>query len=396
MRGLYPAGIAVLLLSGLLASHRPALWGAVGLHFSELEQRVEERPLDTTLRQKLAQAYARDGFLDDAFAQYLIVLGTRPHDSGAREGVQALAAQRMPRWLLPNADDLLPLEHEVLELSLPDLGDRSKESSCWIMITKVGFPAPQDQVRDRLHKWAFPTLEYGYLRAGESDNWVMKARAHWSREEDAALAQDSLKAVLALCSVTRQYLKLDSAQTWRQPLDLWLAPDGPPGARSAHNGIYLYATTTPRQGTEWWRELAHEYGHLALPGVGGFAATDDAWANGYLGELLFPKLLAQTKVTGGMPWSARAWEQQTAARRKALIAGARAAGGPRADLSKTDDEARDLFLGLALWVEETHGPAFLAQVLGRCSRGTARDFVAAAAAAAKERGLELWGHDPPG
>ncbi len=62
------------------------------------------------------------------------------------------------------------------------------------------------------------------------------------------------------------------------------------GGEQFRDQIYLYNVYADRAPTEWAREVAHEYGHYALPGISGFTAPE-AWANGVLGERLFLKWL---------------------------------------------------------------------------------------------------------
>ncbi len=77
-------------------------------------------------------------------------------------------------------------------------------------------------------------------------------------------------------------------------VDVWLTQkvgaglSADTGGEEFANQIYLYDISSDRKPIEWAREIAHEYGHYALPGVGGFTAPEP-WANGVLGERLFLK-----------------------------------------------------------------------------------------------------------
>ena len=123
-----------------------------------------------------------------------------------------------------------------------------------------------------------------------------------------------------------------------------------------------------------------------MPGIGGFRETADPWADGFLGELLFVKWLAEGGQPEGLAWSVLEAERAAAARRRSLMARAR---GPfsRVRLAGAGEQAQDYFLGLALWVEAAWGPRLLGEALARCPRGTAADFVAAAERLQRERGL---------
>lgn len=87
--------------------------------------------------------------------------------------------------------------------------------------------------------------------------------------------------------------------------------------------LYLYAAGVACPPGEWLRELAHEYGHIALPGIGGFTRTDDPWADGELGELLFIKWLAASGESV-LPWSVKEAEDIARPRRERLISQAAA------------------------------------------------------------------------
>ena len=81
-------------------------------------------------------------------------------------------------------------------------------------------------------------------------------------------------------------------------VDVWLSRqagaglDADIGGEQFGNQIYLCRIFAERSPTEWAREVAHEYGHFALPGVTGFTEPE-AWANGVLGERIFLKWLRQ-------------------------------------------------------------------------------------------------------
>ncbi len=359
-----------------------------------LERRLAAHPDDPGARRALAQAYAQRGLVEEAVAQYLALLSRDPNDADAGEKVKALVAERMPIWLPREVEQAPPFPLQVFELTLPDPAGAGAEVPRRLLVTQAGLPAGEGYRTDRLHKWAFPSVEYGYAWDPKAERlpgqgWVMKGRAHWARPADQDLAQSALKAFLALWCVASEYLQRDPTRPWGQPIDLWLTERGEPGARAVGRDVYLYATNTPRPPEEWWRELAHEYGHVALPGIGGFTDTDDPWADGELGEVLFTKWLAAGKSPERLPWSVEAAEKIAAPRRRALIAGA---AGPvdTTRLNGTDGKAKDYFLGLALRAEAAAGPRFLGEALAKCPRGNAARFVAAVEKLARERAEDPW------
>lgn len=367
----------------------PPAGAQVGKEFGDLERSVSSHPDDPEARRTLAEAYAQRGFIEEAVAQYLALLSRDANDADAGERIKALVAERMPSWLPAEVEQAPPFPLQVFELSLADPARAGAEVPHRLLVTQAGLPAGEGCRTDRLHKWAFPSVEYGYAWDPKAERWVMKGRAHWARPDDRDLAQSALKAFLALWCVGSEYLRRDPTRPWGQPIDLWLTERGEPGARAVGRDVYLYATNTPRPPEEWWRELAHEYGHVALPGIGGFTDTDDPWADGELGELLFTKWLAAGKSPERLPWSVEAAEKIAAARRQVLIAGA---AGPvdTTRLNGTDEKAKDYFLGLALRVEAAAGPRFLGEALAKCPRGSGARFVAAVQKLARERAVDPW------
>lgn len=64
--------------------------------------------------------------------------------------------------------------------------------------------------------------------------------------------------------------------------------------------MYIYDLPSFKDPVERAREVAHEYGHLVLPAVGGYSDPED-WANGVLGERLFLTQLARDLRAGEIP-----------------------------------------------------------------------------------------------
>jgi hypothetical protein len=285
----------------------------------------------------------------------------------------------MPVWLPVMAAKVEPFPLETVQLDLPGDDDYA------FLLTTEGLAAHQGERVDRLRGWSFPRVAYGYVWERAARRWQMRVRVHYP-ESQAALAQAALKTTLALYGTVRGTIGLDPTKG-KGPLDVWLCERGPPGAFSAGTSLYLHAVGTQRDAPEWLREVAHEYGHAALPGLGGFTKTDDAWADGELGELLFVKWLAAAKAEW-LPWPVAAAEAAARVRRDELIA---RAPKPNAKLlAGLDAKARDHFLGLALRVEAKGGPKLLADVLARCPRGSATRFAREATKVAKARGIVLW------
>jgi len=409
-------------------------WCGVGGELAELEWLVAHAPENCELRGRLAGAYEERGMLEEAVAEYLAMLAREPGNEGARGAVEALVKERMPKWLPEEVEEVGPFECEVLEMELvepegtvvgvdrcrgacdvrrPEVegeilrfaqndnigagvatpalqsGENVKPIEYRLLVTEERFSAREGERWDQVHQRALPWVDYGYVWEPAAKRWVMRVRAHWAEAAEAELGQEALRATLAFYCVAREYLGCDPTEPWATPVEVWLGRRGRPGARAVGQSFYLYAVRTPRSPAEWVRQVAHEYGHIALPGIGGFTETDDPWADGHLGELLFPKWLvaearlAESGAPEWMPWSVEEWEREAAVTRQRLLAGAEGEL-EAARLQGLGEEAQDYFLGLALCVEEVAGPRFLGEVLRRCAGGRAADFVAAAERLAEE------------
>ncbi len=354
----------------------------VGGEFADLERAAAARPREVAPHVALARAYGASGFIEEAVAEYLAALDLDP-DTDVRPALDRLLQQRMPKWLPAATARTQPFPLKTMKLTLP-VG----EGPPWeyALLATADFAAHEGERQDRLHEWRFPRIAYGYLLSRSTQRWEVKVRVHAQAGVPNQLAQDSLTTVLALLGTVHAKLQLDPTRR-KGPIDVWLCEEGTPGARTVGLNIYLYSVATERTSQEWLREVAHEYGHLSLPGVGGYTKTDDVWADGNLGELLFVKWLAPAQAEW-LPWPVAKAEAAAQAPREQLLT-----RSPRPDpklLRGQDEQARAHFLGLALRTEAAAGPKFLGEVLSRCPRGNAAQFVAEAEKLAKARGVRLW------
>jgi hypothetical protein len=371
------AAIILLLLGPLLL--RPAAVpsaAALGGEFMELEGYVGRHPQDPGARLRLADAYELRGFVEEAVAQYLAALKLDRDDEQASSRLTRLVQRQMPAWLPAGAE--APFARAALHLS------ESEEAGPPRLLLTTAVAAPEDGRRDHLHGWLYPWVVYGYLWDEPQQRWLLTARAHYAT--DGELAQASLQTVLTLSWIVPRRLRMPPARGTR-PLDIWLAEQGEPGARTVGRDIFVYGIGVDRTPEEWLREVAHEFGHAALPGLGGFTKTDDPWADGEVGELLFVKWLAAARPEQ-FPWPIPTAEALARPTRDRLMARARKPD-PKL-LTGAGAAARDHLVGLVLRVDAAAGPQFLGEVLSRCPHGSATQFVRAAERLAKERGVRLW------
>jgi hypothetical protein len=283
-RRLSPLLVAALLLAIAFSAHAD-----VGGELSPLERAVGRRPYNLDARRELADAYDAAGFIEEAIAQRLTIIEQDPGDAEAPARINQLLARRAPRWLPEAAARIAPFARAPFDITLAGPDGARPSTGRFLLVAPPA--VSEDGQRDPLHGWPFAQSQYAYAWDAAASRWVLKIRAHAGAGTDAQLLGSALRALVSFYHTALVYLRRDPTAT-SEPVDMWLTDQGSPGARSIGNNIYLYAASTPRTPAEWLREIAHEYGHIALPGVGGFTISDDPWADGDLGELLFVKWLA--------------------------------------------------------------------------------------------------------
>lgn len=163
----------------------------------------------------------------------------------------------------------------------------------------------------------------------------------------------------------------------------------PDGRTVKVNTIYIYALDSFTQPVEMAREVAHEYGHATLPAVGGFTKPE-AWANGYLGEKLYLRVLrdemaAQRLGTvdtmGASLASLDAWVK---AHVDPLVQKAAAAGPQMDRLAGTTEDAMDAYMGLVCYAQSVLPETVFRRSLVLIGSTKAKDYPAGVVLAAEE------------
>jgi len=245
-----------------------------------------------------------------------------------------------------------------------------------------------DVARDRRYHGEYRLAAYTLLQPPGEDRYRLVCRTHFQPGREA-LARDCarLAATLALLGACR----LGKAWTAGRTLDLWLAEDGRPGAEGWADNVYLWNVGTPRQPTEWVRQLAHEFGHMGIGrGLRGFGEPEP-WANGRAGELLFVRWLLATGAEPALPWLTPALAQWHERQVQVCLAALDAVGGPQ-HLAGEGQEAVDRAAGFLAMLEACYGTQTLARVLSAGEDPSAGAVVAAAQevlAARLDAGLDL-------
>ncbi|EKD39499.1 MAG: hypothetical protein ACD_75C00387G0001, partial [uncultured bacterium] len=130
--------------------------------------------------------------------------------------------------------------------------------------------------------------------------------------------------------------------------------------------IYFYDINRERPWSEWVREMAHEFGHMVIPPVGGFTGSREAIANGEIGERLFMPWIQESLDL--KPQDSRADDRKqiddyvqskTAESLKLFLN-----EGPESPLiSDRGDWGIQYLAGFCMWICGTHDPSFLQSCL---------------------------------
>ena len=251
------------------------------------------------VQRMMAAQYEAHGLVEKAVAEYLKILAKDPQDSEARSKAQGLIVLRMPAWLPEEAETAWPFPHEVITYDL--IGPMQGAEPYRLLVTQSAFTAQEGDRWDELHEKGFSRIDYVYLWHPVKKQYEVRVAAHWNTDAETKVAQQALRAVSGFYCLVKDRLGFDPTGRWGDPIDVWVTSKGEPGGRAQGRSIYLYAVGAERTSGEWLRELGHEYGHVSLPGIGGFKDSDDEWADGNLAELLFPKWLAEKGAPAWMP-----------------------------------------------------------------------------------------------
>jgi hypothetical protein len=211
----------------------------------------------------------------------------------------ALLTARQITWAQPPAERLVPSEVERL--------DAATETIDGAFPGLLVVPRGDQLDKDDKYSQPYHAVCCGYIaeRASGSNKVIGYARRFYVHAPDAdalPLAKRVARELLLLLAENRERLRYDPPRD-NPTVDVWLTRQNGQGlsadvgGEQFKNKIYIYGITSDRRPIEWMREVAHEYGHYALPGVSGFHAPEE-WANGVLGERLFLKWLADDLRAG--------------------------------------------------------------------------------------------------
>lgn len=160
------------------------------------------------------------------------------------------------------------------------------------------------------HNWEFRFATNGLVKLPTSQNFNLRFRtfAQSRRGDYDDVAQWTTRLLLRLWSYNYYRLGRDNPEAYRKLIDVYLCFAGDAGGEHLFdldtgdldsnnkpakvNTIYIYQVASPIPPVELVREIAHEYGHATLPGVGIYNKPEN-WANGDVGERVYLNWLYQ-------------------------------------------------------------------------------------------------------
>ncbi|MGC9318088.1 MAG: hypothetical protein ACP5KN_08640 [Armatimonadota bacterium] len=390
-------------------SQRLADEGDVDAAMRTLLGALEIDPDAPTVHAHMGYLHELEGNTLRALASYGRLLELRPDDEYGRSRITHLFfGGEFPRWLRLSLLQFSPVSF-VTDQCRVRPGEGLDELSRRIAYTNgVIFPEGMDGRSGPVEKQIpsaggqgvvgtarFNRVCYGFTATPEGEELQMTAMTHYP---SALLSERGADYSGLAGRLTHILLRVHcySRSCWGLPqaveddvVRLWMCETGPTGAEQYEDDIFVYDVGRDRAPVEWLREIAHEWGHFALPRMGRFTAPEP-YANGVLGEALLLGLLAEEAgLVVGEPWPS---EKAQAAidglwgngdvelasyladmRQRTLDLWLRE--GSNSELAAgLGGDAFHYLVGAMLWVEAAHGHAMLRSTLLAAPGESPADF----------------------
>ncbi len=225
---------------------------------------------------------------EEAARRCVAAVRDRPADAAAREELRRLFTEEYPLRLPAEVISCLPVPHHACE----DITAAAAPAQRAFYTTGLAFPDAAHR-RDPEANQAFNRVLHGYVQEAKGGEWRLAFRVLYNQEQGGAelLAPRVMRLLLRVRAVHDAFLG-DPRGMLERPVDVWLRADGDGGAEQSFNNLYLLGTSRKREPVELLRQMAHEFGHLALPGIGPLK-DPEPWGNGFLGEMLYLRWLSR-------------------------------------------------------------------------------------------------------
>ena len=342
---------------------------------AHFEEAVAEDRATIAAYRWLTRLYADKGLREKALdAAAAAVLLEAASDDQAH--VARLVDAGLPESMDRKTPDALPLRRVAFTIEAADEASVARPGPREVLF--LGAADHRVTALDPQHDWTFDRAWHGYVFDPKSERWRLNCVVHYNSEGGAERSQLAANCTgVLLRAACLHDIHLGACNALRTPLHVWLTDSGKAGAESWSANVYLCQAGIVRSPAEWVRQIVHEYGHAALPGIDHFTEPEP-WANGRLGEHLLARWLKASRVRGeDHPWLA-------AASIDPLISdGDRCVEvflkrGPAAQLINDRLQAgMDYYLGFAEYVERAFGGAALANAMQSTAGNTASAFAVA-------------------
>ncbi len=376
--------------------------------FDRLLQALELDPAYPSIHAHLGYLYELEGDTLKALASYGRLLELRPDDEYGRARITHLFfGEQFPRRLRLSLLQFSPVSFVTDECRLRLAGGNDLlRQIAWTRGViypeamadrgapmEVEIPSAGGQgVVGTAH---FNRVCYGFTAVPEGDELRMTAMVSYpspllsERSADySALAERLAHILLRVHCYSRACYGLPQAPEERI-VRVWMCESGPTGAEQYEDDVFIYDAARDRRPVEWLREIAHEWGHYALPRMGRFTEPEP-YASGVLGEAIFLQRLAEE---AGLVVGERWPSERAQAAVGALWGNGRVeladyltqmrtdtldlwlARGPNSELAAgLGEESFRYLVGAMLWVEAAHGHDLLRATLLKAPGESPADF----------------------
>ena len=243
-----------------------------------------------------------------------------------------------------------------------------------MLLVPKSTPTYRDEKYQRRYRLACHVYAASPSRTGDSEPVYRRRFLVCAPDQDALPFTKQVARLLLLLYGERHDRIRDDHPENLPTVNVWLTDRVEPGlspdtgGEQFQNQIYLYNIHRERSEIEWAREIAHEYGHYALPGIAGFKAPEE-WANGVLGERLFLKWI-RDDVKGGrlksedLPFvNSGLLDEFYAHSVWPLIRRIMANGTDGQLITNMSEKGMDYYTGLAMYIDTLYGTPTLVNAM---------------------------------
>lgn len=375
----------------------------------KLLEAMEIAPDYPRIHSHLGYLYELEGRKLQALSAYGRLLELRPDDSYGRERITHLFfADEFPRRLRLDLLQFSPISF-VVDQTRVTLDEPQHELSRRIAYTSgVLFPEemqygegpitvsiPSAGGQGVVGSARFNRAVHGFTAVPEGDELRLTVTVYYpspllseTGADYSSLAEQIAHLTLRMYSYSRGAYGLPPAAE-DQRVRVLMCESGPTGAEQYESDIFIYDIGRERKPAEWLRQIAHEWGHYALPRMARFNEPEPD-AAGVLGEVLFLQLLAnEAALVAGEAWPserARAaidglWgngqvalvEQLQSLRERCLDLWLEE--GPNSELAAGLGEKAFYYLvGAMAWIDAAHGHQIMRSTLLMAPGESPADF----------------------